>query len=64
MERTRMRLRTDGHTNGRHADRYIPPTYRSRDKKILVIVSGCLQLTKSHGVTVPKVNGNWLYISM
>ena len=28
MERTRMRLRTDG----RHADRYIPRIYRSGDK--------------------------------
>ena len=28
MERTRMRLRTDG----RHADRYIPWTYWSEDK--------------------------------
>ena len=28
-----MRLRTDGRTHARHADRYIPRTYRSGDKK-------------------------------
>ena len=28
-----MRLRTDGRTHARHADRYIPRTYWSGDKK-------------------------------
>ena len=37
MEGTRMRLQTDRRTDGRHADRCIPRTYRSGDKKIWVV---------------------------
>ena len=54
IERTKMHLQTDGWTNGRHVDGYIPETYQSGDKKWQKWCNNYIQIPLAHPPTMKK----------